>query len=159
VHQKVCTATDLLPLPRCTSRSNVKTRSKKSGDGLVVLTSSPYFKEATSLSADKEVKAGKIASAKRRLWSPTNYLQQEVQRIHQVVAQIANVWRSLFLQPLMQTREKTTSTLCTAMSCIQCHGHECEECNKWEHVECARIEKTPETFYLRLLCCIQIGTC
>jgi len=98
-------------------------------------------------------------------WSPTNHLQQEVQRFHQVVAQIAKVLRVLFLRPLMQTGEKTTSTVCIGY-CNELYSMSwsrlwvmCEECNKWAHVECAGIVQTPEKFHVRLLCCIKIGTC
>ena len=67
LRQKSSIAADLMPLPRCTSRSNIKTRSKKSDDGSVVLTSSPYLEKAQKLAANTELKSDKVVSAKRRL--------------------------------------------------------------------------------------------
>jgi hypothetical protein len=143
----VYTAADLSPLPRCTSRSN-KTRSKKTSDGSTVLTSSPYLEKLQKQESNKEMKANKVKSVKRRLvankpatkgHNKSSSCGSKRQRLAKSTPSTSDVGQ-----------EKDVNCLyCNelySMSRSREVWFKCEKCHKWAHAECAGLNKRQTTF-------------
>ena len=76
--KKFVSAAGLSPLPHCETRTmKLGIHSKRSGDGAIVLTSSPYLEKLHLRQSQKELKTRKCTKAKRIIGLPNQPVQKK----------------------------------------------------------------------------------
>ena len=145
--RKFVTAAELTPLPHSKIRTT-KLHSKRSGDGAVVLTSSPYIEKLRLRQSQKELKTSKCKTAKRSLVP-----SQPVKKRQRTSASRG--------RKSQRTKERSGSTFDAGNNddpnCLYCNEKYsasraremwvmCDECNRWAHMECAGMNKNDANF-------------
>jgi len=143
--QKFVSAAELSPLPH--AEIQMRKSRAKSGDGAVVITSSPYLEKLQILETKK--------SAKRSVVSKTTSASRGAKR--SLVSKTTSTSRATKRQQTKECRKTTTAAGNDDPSCLYCdekysasRAREvwvmCEGCHRWSHMECAGLSKKDTNF-------------